>query len=54
MSTKTQIIEEQTTKAPVEATFLQKIMNVVSFVRRDSQTDAKAYLKETEVPHGGE
>jgi hypothetical protein len=51
MSTKTQIIEEQTTDTSVEVQSLQEIVNVV---RRDSQIDAKAYLKETEVPHGGE
>lgn len=51
MSMKTQITEEQAVATPVEARPLQEIVNMV---RRDSQIEPQIYLKETEVPHGGE
>ena len=58
MSTKTQIIEERTVSALIEAQPLQEIalplQEIVNLVRRDSQIEPQVYLEETKVPHGGE
>ena len=58
MSTKSQTIEQQSVQTPNEAVAPQQptksMQEIVAIVRRDSQSDAKAYLQETEVPHGGE
>ena len=51
MSTKTEVIEEQAVSTPIETDTMEEIVNKV---RRDSQHDARTYLKESEVPHGGE
>jgi hypothetical protein len=56
MSTKTQIIEEQSVCTPIEAQALktQPLQEIVNMVRRDSQIEPQAYLEESKVPHGGE
>lgn len=50
MSTKTQTLEEQAVRAPIES----QLQEIVNRVRRDSQIEPQAYLEETQVPHGGE
>lgn len=52
MSTKSQLIEDQSVQTPPERTV--SLEDVVVAVRHDSQVDAKAYLEESKVPHGGE
>ncbi len=52
MSTQNQLIKEQVVETPQERAV--SLEDVVVAVRRDSQVDAKSYLEESKVPHGGE
>jgi len=58
MSTKTQIIEEQTVSASIESQLLQEttqpLQEILNMVRRDSRIEPQVYLEESKVPHGGE
>ena len=52
MSTQTHSNKEQVVETPQERTV--SLEDVAVAVRQDSQVDAKAYLEESKVPHGGE
>ena len=53
MTTDTIRTEEKNT-ASVTISTPETLASIVAVVKRDCQLDAKAYLEETKVPHGGE